>query len=94
MKEHDWNNNWHHQEKDMKKDEAFVADQFWLLILNKKKGLGLDRIQRITKIHSSISFYDMYNPLKPNDYLTYRQNKENEFKRIDLEKQAKKTLEL
>ncbi len=48
----------------------------------------------LQKLHSSVHPYEMYDPIEPNDYLTYRQNKENELIRRDLQRQAMKTLEL
>ncbi len=50
--------------------------------------------EELQKLHVSIHPYDMYDPLEPNDYLTYKQKKDNENLRKDLERQAKKTLEL
>mmetsp|Transcript_8910 Transcript_8910/g.13294 ORF Transcript_8910/g.13294 Transcript_8910/m.13294 type:complete len:433 (+) Transcript_8910:57-1355(+) len=50
--------------------------------------------KELQKLHSSVHPYDMYDPIEPNDYLTYRQNKENELIRRDLQRQAMKTLEL
>jgi len=52
----------------------------------------------LQNLHSSLlqqsSSIKLYDPLKPNDYLAYRQSKENELIRANLEKQAKKTLEM
>ncbi len=50
--------------------------------------------EELQKLHISIHPYDMYDPMEPNDYLAYKQNKKNEDMRKDLERQAKKTLEL
>lgn len=50
--------------------------------------------EELQKLHSSVHPYDMYDPMEPNDYLTYRKNKKNEMLRKDLERQAKKTLQL
>jgi len=50
--------------------------------------------EELQKLHSSLHPYDMYDPMEPNDYLSYRKNKQNEMRRLDLERQAIKTLEL
>ena len=50
--------------------------------------------QSLTDRHASIHSADMYNPMTPNDYLAYRQRKENELMQANLQKQAQKTLEM
>jgi len=50
--------------------------------------------QHLTDLHASIRLADMYTPMMPNDYLTYRQRKENDFMNANLQKQAEKTLEM
>eukprot|EP01083_Nonionella_stella_P073326 198195_1 len=50
--------------------------------------------QELADLHASVRTADMYNPMMPNDYLAYRQRKENEMIRADIEEQAKKTREM
>ncbi len=50
--------------------------------------------QKLRDLHASVQPADMYNPMEPNDYLAYRQMRENELIRADLEKQAIKTMEM
>eukprot|EP00557_Chaetoceros_sp_GSL56_P002948 CAMPEP_0176487448 /NCGR_PEP_ID=MMETSP0200_2-20121128/6137_1 /TAXON_ID=947934 /ORGANISM="Chaetoceros sp., Strain GSL56" /LENGTH=287 /DNA_ID=CAMNT_0017884277 /DNA_START=64 /DNA_END=927 /DNA_ORIENTATION=- len=50
--------------------------------------------QHLTDLHASVRSADMYHPMMPNDYLAYRQRKENELLQANLEKQAQKTLEM
>lgn len=50
--------------------------------------------QHLTDLHASIRSADMYHPMMPNDYLAYRQRKENELLQANLEKQAQMTLEM
>jgi len=50
--------------------------------------------QSLTDRHASIFPADMYVPSMPNDYLAYRQKRENELLKSNLEEQAKKTIEM
>lgn len=50
--------------------------------------------QSLVDRHASIFPADMYVPSIPNDYLTYRQKRENESLQADLKEQEKKTLEM
>jgi hypothetical protein len=50
--------------------------------------------QHLTDLHASIRSADMYHPMVPNDYLAYKQRKENELLQANLEKQAQKTYEM
>eukprot|EP00554_Chaetoceros_debilis_P012578 CAMPEP_0194115798 /NCGR_PEP_ID=MMETSP0150-20130528/24667_1 /TAXON_ID=122233 /ORGANISM="Chaetoceros debilis, Strain MM31A-1" /LENGTH=295 /DNA_ID=CAMNT_0038806365 /DNA_START=46 /DNA_END=933 /DNA_ORIENTATION=- len=50
--------------------------------------------QELVDLHASVRTADIYNPMMPNDYLAYRQRKENEMIRADIEEQAKKTREM
>eukprot|EP00550_Attheya_septentrionalis_P013505 CAMPEP_0198304514 /NCGR_PEP_ID=MMETSP1449-20131203/57442_1 /TAXON_ID=420275 /ORGANISM="Attheya septentrionalis, Strain CCMP2084" /LENGTH=383 /DNA_ID=CAMNT_0044007039 /DNA_START=73 /DNA_END=1224 /DNA_ORIENTATION=+ len=48
--------------------------------------------EELRKLHDSVSPTDYYDPLQPNDYLTYKEGLENEKHRIALERAAKETL--
>jgi hypothetical protein len=50
--------------------------------------------QHLTDLHASVRSADMYHPMMPNDYLAYKQRKENELLQANLEKQAQITLEM
>lgn len=50
--------------------------------------------QHLTDLHASIRLADMYTPMMPNDYLAYRQRKEDDLMNANLQKQAEKTLEM
>ena len=50
--------------------------------------------QHLTDLHASIRLADLYTPMMPNDYLAYRQRKENDMMNANLQKQAEKTLEM
>jgi hypothetical protein len=50
--------------------------------------------QELTDLHASIRSADMYDPMAPNDYLAYKQRKENESLQADIQRQARKTLEM
>jgi hypothetical protein len=48
--------------------------------------------QHLTDLHASVRSADMYHPMMPNDYLAYKQRKENELLQANLEKQAQMTM--
>ena len=50
--------------------------------------------QHLTDLHAAVRSMDMYHPSMPNDYLAYRQRKENELIQKSLQKEAEKTLEM
>ena len=50
--------------------------------------------QHLIDLHAAVRSADMYNPMMPNDYLAYRQSKENKLINANLQKQAEKTLEM
>lgn len=50
--------------------------------------------QHLTDLHASVRSADMYHPMMPNDYLAYKQRKENELLQANLEKQAQMTMEM
>jgi len=61
---------------------------------NNEENIVVVESNELQKLHSSVHPYDLYDPMEPNDYLAYRQQKENELIRADLERQARKTLEM
>lgn len=50
--------------------------------------------QHLTDLHASVRSTDMYHPMMPNDYLAYKQRKENEMLHANLERQTQKTLDM
>ncbi|GFH47333.1 hypothetical protein CTEN210_03808 [Chaetoceros tenuissimus] len=50
--------------------------------------------QHLTDLHAAVRSMDMYHPSMPNDYLAYRQRKENELMQKNLQKEAEKTIEM
>ncbi len=48
----------------------------------------------LTEAHASVRSADMYDPMTPNDYLAYKQRKQNESLQADIQREAQKTLEM
>ena len=69
-------------------------------VVPQKDGCDVDTVdafkepQYLTDLHAAVRSMDMYHPSMPNDYLAYRQRKENEMIQKNLQKEAEKTLEM